>query len=416
MKLESFTTKSATSDQRRTQRRTWRKLLPYVAGVGLLIAIVAGLWPKPMRVETATVTRGPLTVSVFEEGKTRIRHRYGISSPVGGFLRRVELRAGAPIQAGKTVLATIEAGPAGFLDPRARAEAEARVQAAEATKMSRQAEVDRATAALDLAQKDLARATGLRQRGLISQQEWDTTDNRVQVLTRELRAAEFARRVAEFEGAQAQATLLQAQSPDPTKSEPLQLIAPVDGYVLNVFEESARVVTAGALLMEVGDPRDLEAEIELLSSDAVGVTPGADVSLEQWGGDAPLRGRVSVVERGGFTKVSALGVEEQRVKVRVDFLDPLPPGHELGDRYRVEARIVTWHGENILQLPTGALFRRGGDWMTFVVQNGKARQRTVEIVHNNGIMAEVRSGLMEGETVILYPSDTLRDAAAVSAR
>ncbi len=369
-----------------------------------------------MRVETATVTRGPLTVSVFEEGKTRIRHRYGISSPVGGFLRRVELRAGAPIQAGKTVLATIEAGPAGFLDPRARAEAEARVQAAEATKMSRQAEVDRATAALDLAQKDLARATGLRQRGLISQQEWDTTDNRVQVLTRELRAAEFARRVAEFEGAQAQATLLQAQSPDPTKSEPLQLIAPVDGYVLNVFEESARVVTAGALLMEVGDPRDLEAEIELLSSDAVGVTPGADVSLEQWGGDAPLRGRVSVVERGGFTKVSALGVEEQRVKVRVDFLDPLPPGHELGDRYRVEARIVTWHGENILQLPTGALFRRGGDWMTFVVQNGKARQRTVEIVHNNGIMAEVRSGLMEGETVILYPSDTLRDAAAVSAR
>ena len=147
----------------------------------------------------------------------------------------------------------------------------------------------------------------------------------MQVLTRELRAAEFARRVAQFEGAQAQATLLQAQSPDPANPEPLQLIAPVDGYVLNVFEESARVVTAGALLMEVGDPRDLEAEIELLSSDAVGVTPGADVSLEQWGGDAPLRGRVSVVERGGFTKVSALGVEEQRVKVRMDFLDPLPP-------------------------------------------------------------------------------------------
>ena len=196
--------------------------------------------------------------------------------------------------------------------------------------------------------------------------------------------------------------------------EPLQLTAPVDGYVLNVFEESARVITAGVLIMEVGDPRDLEAEIELLSSDAVGVTPGAEVSLEQWGGNAPLRGRVSVVERGGFTKVSALGVEEQRVKVRVDFLDPLPPGHELGDRYRVEARIVTWHGENILQLPTGALFRRGGNWMTFVVHNGKARQRTVEIVRNNGIMAEVRSGLTEGETVILYPSDTLRDAVSVS--
>jgi HlyD family secretion protein len=416
MKLERSTTTSATSNQRRPKRRAWRKLLPYAIGAGLLVAIVAGLWPQPIRVETATVTRGPLTVSVLEEGKTRIRHRYAISAPVGGFLKRVELRAGAPIQAGKTVLATIEAGPSGFLDRRARAEAEAHVQAAQATKMSRRAEVERATAALDLAQKDLVRATGLRKTGLISTQEWDTTENRVQVLTRELRAAEFALRVAEFEVAQAQAALLQARTPDPATSEPLQLTAPVDGYVLNVFEENARVVTAGMLIMEVGDPRDLEAEIELLSSDAVRVTPGTEVSIEQWGGDAPLRGRVRVVERGGFTKLSALGVEEQRVKVRVDFLDPLPPGRELGDRYRVEARIVTWHGDNVLQVPTGALFRRGGDWMTFVVHNGKARQRKVDIAHNNGITAEVRSSLTEGDTVILYPPETIRDAASVSVK
>jgi HlyD family secretion protein len=416
MKLESALTTSATSDQRRTKRRAWRKLLPYAIGVGLLVAIVAGLWPQPLRVETAPVTRGPLTVSVLEEGKTRIRHRYAISAPVSGFLKRVELRPGAPIHAGKTVLATIDAGPSGFLDPRARAEAEARVHAAEATQMSRQAEVERATATLDLAQKDLARAAGLHKMGLISKQEWDTTENRVQVLTRELRGAEFAFRRAAFEVAQAQAALLQARAPDPAKSEPLQLTAPVDGYVLNVFEEQARVVTAGVLIMEVGDPRDLEAEIELLSRDAVGVTPGAEVSIEQWGGDAPLRGRVSVVERGGFTKVSALGVEEQRVKVRVDFLDPLPPGRELGDRYRVEARIVTWHGDNMLQVPTGALFRHGGAWVTFVVQNSKARQRKVDIGHNNGITAEVRSGLTEGETVILYPSETISDAVSVSVK
>src|SRR5215468_885975 len=189
---------------------------------------------------------------------------------------------------------------------------------------------------------------------------------------------------------------MQAQHPESEKSGPLQILAPVDGYVLNVYEESARVVTPGMPIMEVGDPQDLEAEIELLSSDAVGVTPGAEVSIEHWGGDAPLRGRVSVVERGGFTKVSALGVEEQRVKVRVDFLDPLPPGRELGDRYRVEARIVTWHGDNVLQVPTGALFRRGNEWMTFTIKERKARLRKIKIAHNNGVDAEVRSGLSEG--------------------
>jgi HlyD family secretion protein len=165
--------------------------------------------------------------------------------------------------------------------------------------------------------------------------------------------------------------------------------------------------------MEVGDPRDLEAEIELLSSDAVAVAPGAEVSIEQWGGEGTLRGRVSLVERGGFTKISALGVEEQRVKVRVDFLDSPPPGNELGDRYRVEARIATWHGEDVLQVPTGALFRRGGDWMTFVVENRKAHMRKVEIGRNSGLAAEVFSGLAEGETVVVYPPDSVTDGASV---
>jgi HlyD family secretion protein len=167
-------------------------------------------------------------------------------------------------------------------------------------------------------------------------------------------------------------------------------------------------------IMEVGDPQDMEAEIELLSNDAVGVAPGADVSIEHWGGDSPLRGRVSVVEPGAYTKISALGVEEQRVKVRVDFLDPTPPGRELGDRYRAEARIVTWRSDDVLQVPTGALFRRGNDWMTFAVKQGKARLRKVEIAHNNGVAAEVRSGLSEGEQVVIHPAETVHEDASVS--
>ena len=399
----------------RRRRGKLRKLIPYTVLAGLVVAIVAGIWPKPVRVETAAITRGPLTVSVFEEGKTRIRHRYVISSPVAGFLNRVEFRPGVRIQSGKTVLATIEAQLSGFLDARALAEAEAHVKAAEATKMQRNAELDRATAALDLANKELGRAEALRKTGAIATQEWDTAENRVQVLTRELHVAEFALYVADFEIAQAKAALQQAQNPESDKSEPVRILAPVDGYVLNVYEESARVVTTSMPIMEVGDPKDLEAEIELLSSDAVGVAPGADVFIEDWGGESPLRGRVSVVEPGAFTKISALGVEEQRVKVRVDFLDPTPPGRELGDRYRVEARIVTWHGDNVLQVPIGALFRRGNDWMTFAVKEGKARLLKAEIAHNNGIAAEVRSGLVQGDAVIIHPADTVHDGASVSA-
>jgi len=414
MKTKTSSVSQSAASRVRRRPRAWRKLIPYVIVAGLLAAIVAGLWPKPIRVETAAVNRGPLIVSVFEEGKTRIRHRYIISPPVAGFLNRVELRPGAPIQRGKTVLAAIEPQMSGFLDARALAEAEAHVKAAEATKMQRQAELDRAAAALDLANKDLSRIDALRRTGAIAVQEWDAAENRVQMRTRELHAAEFALRVADFEVTQAQAALMQARHPESEKSGPLQILAPVDGYVLNLYEESARVVTPGLPIMEVGDPQDLEAEIELLSSDAVGVAPGADVSIEHWGGDSPLHGRVSVVEPGAFTKISALGVEEQRVKVRVDFLDSAPPGLGLGDRYRVEARIVTWRGDKVLQVPTGALFRRGNDWMTFAVRQGKARLRKVEIAHNNGVAAEVRSGLSEGDTVIIHPPDTVHDGAYLS--
>ncbi|MDB6171609.1 MAG: efflux transporter, family, subunit [Chthoniobacteraceae bacterium] len=395
----------------------WKKLIPYLIVAGLVGAIAMGLMPKAIEVETAQVNTGPLTVVVLEEGKTRIRHRHVISPPVFGLLKRIELRAGDRIEAGKTVLAVIQAEPASFLNPRAKAESEARLKAAEASRMRSESDLERARAALDLAKKDRSRAEVLKNKGAISAKEWDAMDSNFTVLGRELRTAEFAMQVAAFEVTQAEAALQQAQgSTGMAASEPLKIVAPVSGFVLNVMEENSRIVAAGTVIMEVGDPNDLEAEIELLSSDAVGVRPGAEVSIEQWGGEKPLRGTVNVVEPGAYTKVSALGVEEQRVKVRVNFTDPLPAGQPLGDRFRVEARIITWSEPHVLQVPTGALFRRGGDWMTFLMESGHARATKVQIAHNNGTAAEVRSGLNQGQTVILHPPDSLTEGTSVRAR
>jgi HlyD family secretion protein len=401
----------------RKRSGAWRKLIPIVIGAAVLVAIISALRPSPIPVEVATVSSGPLTVSVLEEGKTRIRHRYVISPPVAGLLERVELRAGAPIKAGETVLATIQPQPSSFLDPRSQAEAEARVKATDAARMQRGMQVERAKSALELAEKEMVRAKELKKSGAIATKEWDAAESQVNMLMRELSGAEFAVQVADFEFAQAQAALLmQAKNPATDKVEPYRIVAPVTGFVLNVFEESSRVMTPGTPIMEVGDPNDMEAEIELLSSDAVGVQAGAVVSIEHWGGEKPLRARVTVVEPGGFTKFSALGVEEQRVRVRVDLVDPLPPGKILGDRYRVEARIITWHSDSVLQVPTGALFRRGSDWMTFLVEGGKARIGKVEIAHNNGTAAEVVGGLTQGQIVIVHPPDAVADGQAVRAR
>ena len=412
----SSRTEAASKRGRERKSGALRKLAPCLIGAALLGAVVYGFLPKPVQVEVATVSTGPLTVSVLEDGKTRIRHRYTISPPIAGFLNRVELRAGAPIERGKTVLATIQPQPASFLDPRSRAEAEARVKGAEAAKMRAEAEVERARESLALAEKERVRAAELKAKGAVSVREFDTAATQAAMSGRALRAAEFALEVAGFEKAQADAALMQTQAPADSTAKPIEIIAPVSGFVLNVNEESARAVSPGMPIMEVGDPADLEAEIELLSSDAVGVRPGAEVSIEQWGGEKPLRGSVTLIEPGGYTKISALGVEEQRVKVRVNFTDPIPPEHPLGDRFRVEARIVTWHGDHALQVPTGALFRRGGDWMTFLFDGGKARIRKVEIAHNNGVAAEVVSGLSEGQRVLLHPPDTVADGAAVKPR
>lgn len=392
-----------------------RKLFPWIICIAVVGAVVYGLKPKPLVVETAEVKRGPLVVSVIEEGKTRIRHRHIVSPPISGYLRRVELRAGAPIVRGETLLAVIQASTSNFLDPRTKAEAEARIKTAEAIRETRQADLDRTSAALELAEKQLERQEKLLKTGASAMQEYDIAAAEAQVRQREKNAAEFAVRAAASDVDVARAALLQAQAPSADQAKPIEIIAPIDGFVLNVYEESARPVTPGMPIMEVGDPNDLEAEIELLSSDAVGVAPGADVLIEQWGGENPLRGKVSVVEPGGFTKISSLGVEEQRVKVRVDFLDPIPAGHTFGDRYRVEARIVTWKGDDVLQIPTGALFRKGNQWMTYVEEGGISKEVKVSIGKNSGVSAQVLEGVQPGQKVILHPPDKVKEGAKVTA-
>jgi HlyD family secretion protein len=397
-------------------RAALRRVWIWGGGVFLVVGLIWGLMPRPVLVETAAAEAGPMTVEVREEGKTRVRHRYRVSPPVAGYLRRIPWRPGAVVEAGRTLLAEIEAEPAGFLNPRALAEAEARVRGAQAAVSQSGSVVGRLRSECEFQEKEQGRARMLLRSGSISVREWETAVSRLEVLRRDLRGAEFGQAVAEFELEQASALMQQVQAPRGEGGEPFRMVSPVDGVVLNVFEENARVVAAGTPLLEVGDLRELEAEVDLLSSDAVGVRPGTEVWVEGWGGAQGFLGRVAVVEPAGFTKVSALGVEEQRVRVRVEFPSSGVGQSVLGDRFRVAARIVVWQSQNVLQVPSGALFRKGESWMVFVVESGRAKAVPVKVGHSNGVRAEVLSGIGAGSWVIVHPPDAVHEGVRVALR
>ncbi len=399
---------------------TWRRRLPWVGGLALVALIVLGLWPRAIPVEVATVSRGPLVVTVDEEGMTRLRNRYVVFAPVAGQLRRIDWKAGAVVEAGKTVLAVLETSGADFLDARSQAQAEARVRAAEAAREATLAQRARAMVAAKMYAADLDRARQLRERQVSSAQEFDVAEMRAATAAQDARAAEFALKVADFELEQARAILSRGQ---PTTAplggqagtvEPLVITSPVSGKILRVFQDSARVVPASFSLMEVGDATDLEVRIEVLSRDGVAIKPGARVMLEQWGGAEPLAARVRLVEPSAFTKISALGVEEQRVYVVADFIDPIEKRPTLGDSYRVEARIVTWENPNALRVPAGALFQRRGEWWTFVLDGGRARLRPVKVGQSNGVETEVVEGLSVGTRVVVYPGDKVMDGSRIA--
>lgn len=399
----------------KTKRRIW--LLPLIAALlagGLLYAFA----PRPVPVELTRVTRGPMRVTVDDDGRTRIKERYIVSAPLGGQLRRIELRPGDPVVAGKTLIATIEPPAPSLLDPRTRAQLEARLQAADLQAQQAGPRLERVRAAQQLAQSELERATALMEQKAISVRELELAREAARAAAEDLRAAEYGRQIAGYELEQARAALLRSslRGGAGDHSWELCVTSPIHGRVLRLFHESAAVVTPGASLVELGDPADLEAVVDVLSSDAVRIEPGARVLFEQWGGATPLEGRVRVVEPAGFLKISALGVEEQRVNVIVDFVSPPGARRTLGDAYRVEARIVIWEAENVLKLPVGALFRSGGEWSVFVARQGRARLTRVEVGHSNGRDFEILRGVAAGDEIVTHPSDKVMDGAAISVR
>jgi HlyD family secretion protein len=376
--------------------------------------VVVGLWPRAVPVEAGTVSRGPLVVTIDEEGMTRVRNRYVISAPVAGQLRRIDWKAGAVVEAGKTVIAILETSGADFLDARSQAQAEARVRTAEAAREAAKAQRERASAGAKMFSADLDRLKQLFAQKVLSAQEYDSAQMRASTTQQEERAAEFALKVAEFELQQAQAILSRGASGGKSDAEPLVITSPVSGRILRVMQESARVVPGGFPLLEVGDSTDLEVRIEVLSRDGVAIKPGTRVMLEQWGGAEPLAARVRHVEPSAFTKISALGVEEQRVYVIADFTDALEKRPTLGDNYRVEARIVVWENGAALRSPAGALFQRGGVWQVFAVEAGRSKLRSVKVGRSNGVETEIVDGLGEGTRVVIYPGDKVVDGTRVA--
>lgn len=390
---------------------TKQRLALVLFAILILAGIVYAFLPKPIAIETAVVRRGPLQVTVDHEGRTRIKERYVVSAPLSGRLSRVELHPGDPIKAKETVLASIAPADPALLDPRARAEAEARVKAAEAAEHRALPDLERARAADQMARSDLERAQQLRGSGAISHQEFENAELKARTAAEELKSAEFALQIAAFELEQARAVLNPGDHPD--SGTHFEIRSPVNGEVLRVFQESESIVQPGTQLVEVGDPRDLEMEIDVLSTDAVKIKPGDKVIVEHWGGPAPLLGRVRVVEPAAFLKISALGVEEQRVNVIADFIDPPEKRATLGDAYRIEARIVISEAADVLKIPASALFREGEEWAVFAVEGGRAKLRAIQVDRRNDLEAEVLSGLRENESVIIHPGDQLHDGVRI---
>ena len=389
--------------QRAAKRHT-RRWLPYAGAVVLVALITAGLWPRPIPVETARATIGTLRATVNEQGKTRIKQRYVVSAPVTGQLQRIPFKAGAEVHAGQTVVAVIEPVSPTLLDARTRV-------ATEAKRDTALANLEKARAGQRFAASDLRRFEKLHAEKMVSVQELESVQLREASATKEQAAAESALRQVEAEMAE-----FAGNAPTGTNTllDPVQVKAPATGSVLHIFEENSRVVAAGTTLMEIGDPLDIEVVVEVLSRDGAAIPPATPVELEQWGGGEPLKAKVRLVEPAAFTKISALGVEEQRVNVIADLLTPPDQRRNVGDGFRVEARIIVWEAPDALKVPAGALFRKGEQWAAFVIADGRAQLKIVKAGRSSGTETQVLEGLKQGEEVILYPGSRVRDGQRVT--
>ena len=385
-----------------------------LGAVALAGGIAFGFLPRAVEVELATAERAPLVVTIEEEGKTRVRDRYVISAPVSGQARRIALRVGDLVQAGQAV-AAIEPLRSSALDPRSQAQAAATVRAAEAALAAARANARAAVAQAELARQELDRIESLRAARFVSDQAVDKARTDADRGQAARSAAEHAATAAQFELERARAALAGATR-NAGAAEVVEVRTPVGAAVLKVLHESEGPVQAGTALIEVGDPASLEVEVEVLSSQAVKIRPDAKVLFDRWGGEAPLAGRVRVVEPTGYTKISALGVEEQRVRVIADLASPREQWARVGDGYRVEARFVVWEGQDVLQIPSSALFRHDHGWAAFAVDGGRARLQVLEIGQRNGLRVQVNTGLAAGAQVIAHPDDKISDGRRVKQR
>ena len=381
--------------------------------VVLVAVLVWAFRPAAVPADFGTVQRGTLQVTVEDEGRTRVRDRYVVSAPVPGRMQRIELDPGDPVTARKTILARFQPTDPTLLDVRTRAELEARARAAESAVGAARADRERVEAELKFAQSDLSRMRELAAVGAIAKRELEAAEQQATALARAAESARFAISTAEHQLELARASLTQTRA---GSAAAIPLYSPIDGVVLRVLQESAVVVATGQPLLEVGNLRDLEIVADLLSTEAVSVQPGQPVSVEQWGGGSPLKGRVRLIEPSGFTKISALGVEEQRVNVVIDLVEPRRVWESLGDGYRVEVRIIVWSKDDVLKVPTSSLFRQGTDWAVYKVIDGRAAVQQLEIGQRNGLEAEVLEGLAEGEQIVVYPGDAIQHGVRLVSR
>lgn len=373
--------------------------------------------PETVPVDVATLDRGVLEVTVDADGQTRIRNVFEVSAPVSGQVLRSPVAIGDAVVENETVVARIKPGEPAFLDERARRQAEAAVAQAEAALALADANVRAAEADLNNAQRTLNRVFSLNERGTASEAQLEQAEVALDIAAAKLDSAHATQEMRKSDLEAAQAVLIEPGNDEVEAAEAanccIELVAPITGEVLSVVNESARMVSAGTPLLTMGRKDDLEIAVDLLSSDAVRIAEGAPAYVERWGGDHALSATVREIEPAAFTKISALGIEEQRVKVLLDFATPADERPALGHNFRVYLRIVEWRGEDVLRLPISALFRDDGDWAVFALENGTAQVRTVEVGRRNTEFAEVRGGLEVGDRVITHPSDKVAEGVLV---
>lgn len=393
-----------------------RKLSVIIIILVAVLATLYGFIPKAVDVDLVDVSRGPLQVTIEEEGRTRLKERFVISAPISGYMRRVVAKVGDPVQKGETVV-VLEPLRSQSLDPRSRAEAEAVVSAAKAALNAAQEKERAAAADADYIGKRSERIAKLYSKGYAAKDQFDQTESELNKSRAVRDSVKAAADVARFEFDRARATL---QNFNPVKRTANQsavyISSPVSGNIFKIYRESEGAVNTGEPLLDIGNAENLEVLVEVLSSDAVKINKGTQVLFKRWGGEEPLLGVVRVVEPAGFTKISSLGVEEQRVLIIADITSPHDIWRVLGDGYRLEAHFIVWEGKDILQVPASALFRSGKEWAVFVNDNGRARERAVEVGQRNGLTAEIISGIKENEKVIAHPDESISDGTRIKSR